>query len=307
MGRSLRIGSAFGIGLYLHWTFLIVPVLVIFSTWHGGLDDVLLATGLTAALFGCVLLHELGHALMARRFGINTRDITLLPIGGVARLERMSEHPGEEIAIAVAGPLVNVVIAAGVWFGMALAGLGNLPFVPAHDLFAYGSPAEIFLALLFQANVGLVLFNLIPAFPMDGGRVFRAFLALAFGRLRGTEIAVGLSRMLAGLFILVGVLGFVPIIGAQVSPMLAVIGLFILVAGSQELAMLRYQDHRRRYRTAVGEPPTVLPVDGPAQPVAPVQPGFSGFTWDPRAGAWVEWRDGRVVGATYVNGAGPAW
>lgn len=300
MGRSLRIGSAFGIGLYLHWTFFIIPALVIFSTWHGGVDDVLLGISLTGALFGCVLLHELGHALMARRFGIPTRDITLLPIGGVARLERMSEHPGEEIAIAVAGPLVNVVIAASLWGGLVLAGLGALPFVSTDGLFAYGSASDIFVAMLFKTNVALVLFNLVPAFPMDGGRVFRALLALMFGRLRGTEIAVGLSKVLAAAFILGGVLGFIPIIGAQVSPMLAVIGLFILAAGNQELAMLRYQ-HRR-----LSEPPSVLRVNEPAHPVYPVQAGFSGFTWDPRAGAWVEWRDGRPVAATYANG-GSSW
>jgi Zn-dependent protease len=306
MGRSLRIGSAFGIGLYLHWTFFIIPALVVFSTWRGGLDDVVLGISLTAALFGCVLLHELGHALMARRFGIGTRDITLLPIGGVARLERMSEHPGEEIAIAVAGPLVNVVIAAGVWGGLILAGLGNLPFVSTDELFTYGSPADVFLAMLFKTNVGLVLFNLIPAFPMDGGRVFRAFLALMFGRIRGTEIAVGLSKVLAAGFILGGILGFIPIVGVAVSPMLAVIGVFILAAGSQELAMLRYQ-HQRRFGPPAGAVPSVLPVDQPAHPVYPVQAGFSGFTWDPRAGAWVEWRDGRPVAASYVNRSGPSW
>src|SRR5436305_2617814 len=131
MGRSLRIGTAFGIGLYVHWSFLIIPLLAISSTWRAGLDQVLLGTGLVFGLFGCVLLHELGHALMARKFGIGTRDITLLPIGGVARLERMSEHPGEEIAIAVAGPLVNVVIAAGLWFVMTVAGLS--PFVLSHS------------------------------------------------------------------------------------------------------------------------------------------------------------------------------
>src|SRR5262245_43520395 len=199
MGRSLRIGSAFGIGLYLHWTFLIVPLLVIWSTWRGGIDDVLLGTGLTAGLFGCVLLHELGHALMARRFGIGTRDITLYPIGGVARLERMSDSPLEELAIAVAGPAVNVAIAVGLYAGMALAGMA-----PALEILEYGSLGATFVMLLFTANVWLVLFNMIPAFPMDGGRVLRSVLALGLGQLRATELAVTIGTAFSALFVLGG-------------------------------------------------------------------------------------------------------
>jgi hypothetical protein len=165
-----------------------------------------------------------------------------------------------------------------------------------------------FLVTLLASNIMLVVFNLIPAFPMDGGRVFRALLSIGFGRLRGTEIAVGVSKVLAVGFILAGLTFFLPIGDLRMSPFLAVIGLFLMAAGNQELAMLRYQAMRRRQPPAFGpEPPTVLPADGPVQPVAPVQPGFSGFTWDPRAGAWFEWRDGRAVGATYVNGAGPSW
>ncbi len=298
MGRSLRIGSAFGIGLYVHWTFLLIVVLAVSMGLEGEYAQALAVL----PLFGCIVLHELGHALMARVFGIGTRDITLLPIGGVARLERMSEHPGEEVAIAVAGPLVNVVIAAGLWFGMELAGISPLA---SGELLAYGTVAGKFLLTILAANIILVVFNLIPAFPMDGGRVLRALLSIGFGRLRGTEIAVGVAKVLAVAFVgagLLGLVGFLP-----VSPFLAVIGVFLVAAGNQELAMLRYQDHRRRYGATLEEPPTVLPADGPVQPVAPAQPGFSGFTWDPRAGAWVEWRDGRVVGATYVNGTGPAW
>jgi Zn-dependent protease len=237
---------------------------------------------------------------MARVFGIGTRDITLLPIGGVARLERMSDRPSEEIAIAVAGPLVNVVIAALVWFGMEYA--GTLP-LPAGWMLTEGSLAERVLIVLLFSNIVLVLFNLIPAFPMDGGRVFRALLSMGFGRLRGTEIAVGVSKVLAGLFIVAGLTYFVPNIGYHLSPMLAVIGLFLIAAGNQELAMLRYQDRRRRSAMTLDSIPAVQPV----YPAMPVQPNFSGFTWDDRAGAWIEWREGRVVGATYVNGAGPQW
>jgi Zn-dependent protease len=171
MGRSLRIGTAFGIGLYLHWTFLVIPLIAVASGASGpgsGLPQVALSIAFVFGLFGCVILHELGHALMARSFGIGTRDITLFPIGGVARLERMSDHPGEEIAIAIAGPLVNVVIAVGLWFGLELAGLSPVQ-MSAHLV---GSPLvhQLLVQVLF-ANIMLVIFNMIPAFPMDGGRV----------------------------------------------------------------------------------------------------------------------------------------
>jgi Zn-dependent protease len=300
MGRSLRIGTAFGIGLYVHWSFLIVPLMALFAG-RGEPGGVVLSAGLLFGLFGCVLLHELGHALMARHYGIGTRDITLFPIGGVARLERMSDQPTEEIAIAVAGPLVNVVIAAGLWFGMSLAGLTG--FITP-DFMTSGSIAERLLLLLLSANVMLVLFNLIPAFPMDGGRVFRALMSIFYGRLRGTEIAVGVSKIFAFLFIGAGILGFIPGLGITVSPFLAVIGLFVIVAGNQELAILRYQNQRQRHQMTVDQVPTVLPVDDAAQPAQPAQPNYSGFVWDPRAGAWIEWRNGRMVSATYVNGAG---
>lgn len=294
MGRSLRIGTAFGIGLYAHWSFLAIVLLALSAALSG---QVAMALAIIP-LFGCVLLHELGHALMARSFGIGTRDITLLPIGGVARLERMTEHPGEEILIALAGPLVNVVIAAGLGFGMYLADMWRLP---SEFLTSGASVSEQVLVELLSWNILMVVFNMIPAFPMDGGRVLRAFLSIGFGRLRGTEIAVGVSKVLAMLFILAGMTFFVPVMGIRLSPLLAVIGLFVVIVGNQELAMLRYQDQRRRYAMTM----KAIPVAQSVHAAPPAEPNFSGFLWDPRAGAWIEWRDGRVVGATYVNGTGP--
>jgi Zn-dependent protease len=295
MGRSLRIGTAFGIGLYAHWTFLIIPLIALSSGFGAGVAGILFSAGLMFSVFGCVVLHELGHALMARSFGIGTRDITLFPIGGVARLERMSDHPGEEIAIAVAGPLVNVVIAAGLWFGLTMAGLSP---VQMSTHLSHSPPVHQLLVQVIFTNIMLVVFNLIPAFPMDGGRVFRALLSIGFGRLQGTEIAVAVSKVLAALFVVAGLASFA---GVPSSPFLAVIGVFIIAAGNQELAMLRYQDRRQRYATTMNTVPVVQPVHS----APPAQPNFSGFIWDPRAGAWIEWRDGRVVGATYVNGTGP--
>jgi Zn-dependent protease len=312
MGRSLKIGNAFGIGLYLHWTFLLILALVFAGSLGGGLDSALLSTGFVFALFGCVVLHELGHALMARKFGIGTRDITLYPIGGVARLERMSDDPKEEIAIAAAGPAVNVVIAAGLWLGMSLAGLApQVTLFGLHDV-SFGSVVEAALSTMLNVNLALVLFNLIPAFPMDGGRVLRAVLALGLGRLRATAMAVQVAKLLAFAFILSGIMGRIPGTEWAVSPFLAIIGFFVLIAGRQELAMMQYQEYARRHGRpqtppAPQEPVTVLPVDHLEPSAYPAQPNFSGFTWDRRAGVWIEWRDGHPVGACSVGRAGPAW
>src|SRR5262249_39980961 len=173
MTRSLKLGTAFGIGIYVHWTFLLLPAYLLLTTWRI-FELPIIASLLTLlfAIFGCVVLHELGHALMARYFGIGARDLPLYPIGGVARLERMSERASEEILIALAGPAVNVVIAAVL---IALLILSGTAFGWAG--MARSIPGEFLMGLL-TANLFLVIFNLIPAFPMDGGRVLRALLSI---------------------------------------------------------------------------------------------------------------------------------
>lgn len=176
---SWSLGRVAGIDLYLHPTFLFVPLLAL---WQGqGLAGV----AMVILIFGCVLLHELGHALMARRYGIGTVDITLYPIGGVARLERMPRSAGPELLIALAGPAVNLAIAATLWAVVAAFG----PWM-TEDLAAS-------LGLLTFVNVGLLIFNMLPVFPMDGGRVLRALLSGWLGRGRATEIAAGLGRGIA--------------------------------------------------------------------------------------------------------------
>ena len=195
MFRSWRIGTAFGIPLYLHPTIVLLPALIFATQWDGGWFNAAVMTALTAALFGCVLLHELGHAVTARWFGIRTRDITLYPIGGVASLERMTEKPLQEMAIAVAGPAVNVVIVClllPLAFYALATGLLRPEGLTAFRLDeGLAVTAVKFAFLLTAMNAGLVVFNLLPAFPMDGGRVFRALLALLMDRVRATEIACG--------------------------------------------------------------------------------------------------------------------
>ncbi|MFO0808770.1 MAG: site-2 protease family protein [Gemmataceae bacterium] len=283
--RSWKLGRAFGIGLFVHWTFLLVPALVLFLGRHNGLESAVLDVGVVLAVFGCVLLHELGHALAARGFGIGTRDITLYPIGGVARLERMSDHPGEEVVIAVAGPLVNVVIAAGLWFGLRLFHLA-----PSTDALLYGSLGEQFVMKLLASNILLVAFNLIPAFPMDGGRVLRALLAIGFGQLRATQMAVGVAKVFALLFF-VGAL----LMGA---PTLALIAFMLPFAGRQELAMVEARHYHGYGRDEVL---TARPLPEPYATARPADPDFTGFTFDRATNTWVQWHRGRPTGACSVG------
>ena len=168
-----KLGKFAGIDVYVHATFLLLIAWVGYSHWleNNNWGEVFSGILFILALFACVVLHEYGHALTARKYGIKTRDITLYPIGGVARLERMPEKPIEELWVALMGPAVNVVIAAGLFAYLYLTS----SLVPLSELtVASGS----FLERLMTVNITLVLFNLIPAFPMDGGRVLRALLAM---------------------------------------------------------------------------------------------------------------------------------
>jgi len=219
---SLRFGEYFGIELRLHWTFLAL------GAWMG--LTVLSQTGslLIAAhwlvtlgsIFACVALHEYGHALMARHYGIGTLEITLLPIGGLARLESMPDDPKQELWIALAGPATNYVL-AGILLALHLGSGGNLGNLIGPGLFG-GS----LISTLFQVNLIMGLFNLVPALPMDGGRVFRALLSLRMPPLRATQIATSLARVLAAGMIVYGLV--------RGGLMLAVIGGFIWFTARNE-------------------------------------------------------------------------
>ena len=217
-----KLGRFAGIDVYIHATFLLLIGWVGYSHWleHQKWSEVFNGILFIVALFACVVLHEYGHALTARKYGIKTRDITLYPIGGVARLERMPEKPIEELWVALMGPAVNVVIAAGLFAYLFFSG----SLVPLTDLtVASGSFAE----RLMTVNISLVLFNLIPAFPMDGGRVLRALLASRMEYARATQIAAVVGQGLAFVF------GF---IGLFTNPMLLFIALFVWIGAAQEAA-----------------------------------------------------------------------
>lgn len=200
MRGAIPLGRLAGIQIYVHWTFALLLIYAGSSGYSDGLNiwQILIGIVFILAVFGCVTLHELGHALAARRYGIATHDIILLPIGGVARLAGMPEKPLHEIVVAVAGPLVNVVIAlllqvvlyvtAGLW-------VWQLPYTAFFESF--------WLAVLLT-NLMLVVFNAIPAFPMDGGRVLRATLAMFMNRPLATRIAATIGQILAVGFAIFG-------------------------------------------------------------------------------------------------------
>ena len=221
---SFTVATVAGIPIRVHWTFAILLIWFLVSgTLQGGtLAAGLVSAALVLAVFVCVVLHELGHALTARRYGVRTRDITLLPIGGVASLERIPEKPSQELAIAAAGPLVNVVI-AGALFAF-LAGRGGLEALL--EIEQPGFRLANFLASLAAINAWLVLFNLVPAFPMDGGRILRALLATRLGHRRATRIAASIGQAVAAAMALIGLFG---------SPMLLLVALFVWIAAAGEL------------------------------------------------------------------------
>ncbi|MFM8360755.1 MAG: site-2 protease family protein [Verrucomicrobiota bacterium] len=226
MRWSLPLGRWFGIEVRLHLTFLLLLAFVGGTSWveSGEVGRAARSVAFYVVLFGCVLLHEFGHALAARRYGIRTRDITLLPIGGVARLESTGETPGQELVIALAGPLVNVIIAGGLALG-GMTGALRWPELAA-QAFEGSLPGQV-----LAANLFLAVFNLLPAFPMDGGRVLRALLSMRIPAVRATRIAAGVGQVLAAALALAG-LTFLH------NPMLVFIAFFVWMGASGETAVV---------------------------------------------------------------------
>ncbi len=227
MNWSFKLGRFLGIDVFVHFTFVLLFGFIGIAHWVVGqsLAAALWGVLFFGCLFACVLLHEYGHALMARHFGIGTRDITLLPIGGVARLERLPDKPVQELWVALAGPAVNVVIVGllGIWLSVTGAW---------QSIDLLGIAEGNLLERILVANVFLVLFNLLPAFPMDGGRVVRALLAMRLEYSRATQIAANLGRGMAVVFALLGLIG---------NPMLLLIALFVWIGASQEAVATQFK------------------------------------------------------------------
>ncbi|YBV96729.1 site-2 protease family protein [Phyllobacteriaceae bacterium JZ32] len=227
MAWSFKIGTIAGTALRVHITFALLLVWIWLMHYRiGGAPAAWEGVAFILAVFICVVLHEFGHIAAARYFGIRTPDITLLPIGGLARLERMPEKPGQEFVIAIAGPPVNVAIAALIFLALH----GSTGMEAAADV---EDPRLGFLARLAGVNVFLVLFNMIPAFPMDGGRVPRAALASRLSWSRATQVAASIGQGLAFVF------GF---IGLFYNPLLIFIGIFVYLAAAAEAQNAQIRD-----------------------------------------------------------------
>ncbi|MGD1038917.1 MAG: site-2 protease family protein [Roseiarcus sp.] len=234
MRWSLTIGRFGGTAVKIHVTFLLLLAWIGFSAWRQqGAAAALDSLVFIVLLFACVVLHEFGHILVARQFGIATPEVTLLPIGGVASMQRMPEKPTQELAIAIAGPAVNFVIAI-----VLLLFVGE---INAADFARLDDPQLSLLARLAAANVFLAVFNLVPAFPMDGGRALRALLAMQLGRSRATRIAASIGQAFAF------VLGF---LGLFDNPLLIFIAIFIYVAAAGEAQMTAVHETARGLRVA---------------------------------------------------------
>jgi Zn-dependent protease/CBS domain-containing protein len=236
MGGSFKVGRAFGIDIKIHWTFLLLLVFFAFLGYRdsGSAVGALVTAAVVVVLFFCVLLHEFGHSLVAQRLGLEVPDITLLPIGGLARLKRLPDRPIDEVKIAIAGPLVNFVLAP-LFLGVALL-LGTDLSGVSGGLVGVDSLGGAF-AVLALLNFVLAVFNLIPAFPMDGGRVLRGLLATRLGPVRATDISSAVGQFFAAAFFLIGLLGG--------SILLALIAVFIFFGAGGEAQMVRQRELMR--------------------------------------------------------------
>lgn len=233
MRWSFLLARISGIEVRIHLTFLLLPAFFGYQAYMaGGPAAAWNSVIFVCLIFLCVLLHEFGHAYAALGYGIRTPDITLLPIGGLARLERMPEKPSQEFVIAIAGPLVNVAIAAGLWLVLG----GPMTFRPDRVFL----PNQMLLQQLYTANLTLVFFNLIPAFPMDGGRVLRAALATFLPHSRATRIAAAIGQYVAFVLAFVGF--------QRDSPMLILVAVFVYLAAEQEAGVASLKEFTRGLR-----------------------------------------------------------
>lgn len=295
MTRSLAIGTIFGSDLRLHWSWPALPVgaagysFAVFP-WRAAALYVLLLL----AAYICVLVHEAAELLAARWFGLGTRDVTLYPFWGVARLTRLSDRPWQENYIAATGPVVFALLATAVGGGLSLSGEGVA--------YPTGIPeftATTFLVHLFWTNVLLAGLHCLPILPLDAGRVFRASLAMTVSRLRATEVAAVLSTLGAAVLLLLA-------IGWFESPLMGITAVLLYLGAQEDLGTTRFFAAIRHERGEGGPAPAVLaPLDQiVTADCQPAEPNFNGFTWNARARLWIEWRDGQPVSANALIGDG---
>lgn len=295
MTRPLTIGTLHGSDLRLHWSWPALPAGVAayslaVSPWPEAVFHLLLLLG----AYVCVLAHEGVQLLAARRFGLGTRDVTLYPFWGVARLTRMSDRPWQEAYIAAAGPVFLGLVAAAIGGALTLSGR-SIPFPDE-----VRAPAtEAYLVHLFWAVVFLAGLHLLPLLPLDGGRVFRAVVAMSTSRLRATEAAAALSTFGAAALLLGAVIWLQ-------SPLVGATAVLIYLGAQEDLGTTRYFAALRHPADDLAPAPAAqVPMDQVVTPdCRPDEPNFTGFTWNAEARLWIEWRDGHPVRANALIGDG---
>lgn len=246
MKYALKLGKPFGIKISIHWTFLLLIAWIVAISLNQGhnFQQVMLYVVFVLTLFVCVVLHELGHSLTARHYGGEIKSITLLPIGGMANITKMPEKPKEELIVSAAGLIVNIIIAGLIFMFLSIIGMPGINQMEFKVI-----TTENFFIMLMTANLFIVIFNLIPAFPMDGGRMLRAALAIKVNRLKATKIAKYIGQVFAAAFV---------ILGMFYNPFLAVIGIFVFIGAASE-----YQSIRSKHMLANNTVKDVVTTDYP--------------------------------------------
>lgn len=246
MFKSIRLFKLAGIPVYIHWTFFLLIAYVVMQGLYNSESylQLIFEVLVLLSVFACVTLHEYGHALTAKRYGILTQDIILSPIGGVARLNGLPEKPKQELFVAIAGPMVNVVIVILLLVVVFFFYPGD-SFDPNFESINKENFLENYIFVIQYINISLVVFNMIPAFPMDGGRVLRSLLAMKYGRLKATKVAAFIGQAIAAVFIASAILKF-PIFGRPISSVeqftLSIIGLFVFSMARSELNNVKIEE-----------------------------------------------------------------
>jgi Zn-dependent protease len=295
--RSLKIGSWWGIDIFLHWTMWLLPFFILcrgLVLYSAEPDETALQTTLVFGVYLCLLVNELAHLAVARWLALGVRDLTLYPIGGIMRLSVIGERPWKEPWVAAAGPLTHLLIAGAIAVAFLAAGLALAPRLNASQPYV-----ETFFNRLFWLNVLLAILQIIPAFPMDGGRIFRGALALSVPRLRATETAALLSSFVALLMLVPGMVWLSSVWW------LIPLGIIVHVGGQQELLSVRY--YAGLQQPLPGAPPTAPIIMAPIDQlldddVRPSEPDFTGLIWNPKNRLWIVWRNGEPVSANALVG-----